>query len=77
LLTNVIESVWHGSELMSRVTINNIPFEVTEDENKIFYRDVSESKNKAHFSFSKNEEENKEAELGLKIFFSELFRDNI
>ncbi|ESU33279.1 hypothetical protein G3A_07100 [Bacillus sp. 17376] len=60
---------------MRIVTINNTPFEVTEDENKIFYKDVSESKNKSHFSFIKNEEDNKEAGLGLKIFFSELFRD--
>jgi hypothetical protein len=75
LLTSVIEKEWNGREPMRIVTINNKPFEVIEDENKIFYKDISEAKNRAHFSFSKNEEDNKEAELGLKIFFSELFRD--
>jgi hypothetical protein len=55
------------------VSINKIQFEVTEDEERIYFKEISDRKNKAHFSFTKNDDKNKTAEDGLRIFFTELF----
>jgi hypothetical protein len=55
------------------VSINNTQFEVTEDESRIYFKEISNSKNKANFSFAKSEDKNKTAEDGLRIFFTELF----
>lgn len=60
-------------EAVRVVTINGCNFEVTEDTEKIYYEEISNRANKAHFSFSKKKEENVEAEYGLKTFWTEVF----
>lgn len=55
------------------VNLNNCEFEVTEDNDRIYFKEISNRKNKAHFSFSKNSEDNAEAKFGLRTFFTEVF----
>lgn len=55
------------------VTLNNIIYKVTEDDDRIYYTEVSDRKNKAHFTLSKNKQDNEKAEYGLRVFWTEVF----
>lgn len=55
------------------LTIKGFQFKVKEDEDKIYFTEVSNRKNKAHFTFSKNKEDNQLAEYGLKTFWTEVY----
>ena len=48
-------------------------YHVTENEEKVIFRDQSKEKIKIHFSFSKDPSDNKKAKDGLTIFFTEVF----
>jgi hypothetical protein len=55
------------------VKLKGETFEVNEDENKIYFKEISDRKIKAHFAINKDKEKNKLAEYGLRVFFTELF----
>ncbi len=55
------------------VKIDNCEFEVTEDEDRVYFTEISDRIGKVHFTFSKNKKDNEEAEYGLRVFFTELF----
>lgn len=60
-------------ETIREVIIGECKFRITEDENEIFFEEISDRKNKVHFSMSKNKRDNEEAEYGLKVFWTEVF----
>jgi hypothetical protein len=58
---------------MKEIIFNNRQYNVIENESNIIFKDKSNQPFKINFSFSKDKEKNKEAEEGLRIFFTELF----
>ncbi|MBT2682630.1 hypothetical protein [Bacillus sp. ISL-37] len=55
------------------VIFNNERFEMTEDDKRVYFKELSDRKNKAHFSLSKVKGDGDKAKEGLKIFWSEVF----
>lgn len=55
------------------VFLKGIKYKLTEDENEYYFTEVSDRKFKVDFTFSKNKEDNKEAEYGLKVFWTEVY----
>ncbi|TWE06372.1 hypothetical protein FB550_102394 [Neobacillus bataviensis] len=58
---------------MKKLLFDNREYQVTEDIDKVMFKDLSERKIKINFSFSKDPNKNKIAKDGLTIFFTELF----
>jgi hypothetical protein len=58
---------------MKQLVFDNRLYQVTENTDKIIFRDQSNEKIKINFSFSKDPEKNKKAKEGLTIFFTEVF----
>jgi hypothetical protein len=59
---------------MGKYILNEKEYEVTQDKERIYFKEISERKNKVHFSFSKDPEKNKEARTGMEIFWSEVYK---
>jgi hypothetical protein len=53
--------------------LNNRKYKVTQDDDKIYFHEVSERKNKVHFSFSKDPKKHETAKEGMEIFWTELY----
>jgi hypothetical protein len=58
---------------MKQLLFNNKQYQVTEDIDKVTFKDQSKQQIKVNFSFSKNPDKNKIAKDGLTIFFTEVF----
>jgi hypothetical protein len=58
---------------MKQLLFNNRKYQVTEDTDKVTFKDKSNQQIKVNFSFSKNPDKNKIAKDGLTIFFTEVF----
>jgi hypothetical protein len=58
---------------MKQLLFNNKQYQVTEDIDKVTFKDQSKQQIKINFSFSKNPDKNKIAKDGLTIFFTEVF----
>jgi hypothetical protein len=58
---------------MGEITFNNRKYKVTEQPDKIIFKDKSNHEIKVNFSFSKDKTKNKIAKDGLTIFFTEVF----
>lgn len=59
---------------MGKYFLNDKEYDVTQDSGKIYFTEVSDRKNKVHFSFSKDPEKNRIAKEGLEIFWTELYK---
>jgi hypothetical protein len=59
--------------MSKQLMFNNRPYQVTEDTEKVTFKDQSNQGIKVNFSFSKNPIKNKIAKDGLTIFFTEVF----
>jgi hypothetical protein len=55
------------------VKLKGETFEVREDEERFYFTEISDRKIKAHFTISKDKEDNKIAEYGLKVFWTEVY----
>jgi hypothetical protein len=55
--------------------IEGIEYERTEDDEKFYFKEISDRKNKVHFTMTKDKEKIKEPEYGLKVFWTEVFGD--
>jgi hypothetical protein len=55
------------------IYIKGIAYERTEDDQKYWFQDVSDRKNKVHFTITKDKERAKKAEEGLRMFWTEVF----
>jgi hypothetical protein len=61
---------------MNRVVyLKGIKYKLTEDDEKYIFTEVSDRKLKVNFSFSKKKEDNELAEYGLKVFWTEVYKD--
>ena len=58
---------------MKIVAIKNVKYERTEDGDKYYFKEISNRKNKTHFTLTKDKAKIKEAEFGLKVFWTEVF----
>jgi hypothetical protein len=58
---------------LKQLLFNNKQYQVTEDTEKVTFKDQSKQQIKVNFSFSKNPDKNKIAKDGLTIFFTEVF----
>jgi len=54
-------------------TLRGINYERTEDEDNFHFKEVSDRKNKVHFAMTKDKEKAKEAEYGLKVFWTAIY----
>ena len=54
------------------VNLNNCEFEVTEDNDRIYFKEISNRKIKRTFLLV-DSEDNAEAKFGLRTFFTEVF----
>ncbi|MBT2736188.1 hypothetical protein [Bacillus sp. ISL-7] len=59
---------------MKQLVFNNREYHVTEQIDKVIFKDKSNQPFKVNFSFSKDPIKNKIAKDGLTIFFTEIFR---
>lgn len=56
------------------IRLNHYQFEVTEDDNNLYFKELSSKQNKAAFSVSKTcRENNIKDKYGLKIYITKLF----
>ncbi|MEY2196879.1 hypothetical protein AB7942_29840 [Neobacillus sp. BF23-41] len=60
--------------MTKQLVFNNREYHVTEDTEKVIFKDNSNRPVKVNFSFSKDTNKNKIAKDGLTIFFTEVFR---
>lgn len=60
--------------MTKHLVFNNREYQVTEDTEKVIFKDKSNEPFKVNFSFSKDPIKNKIARDGLTIFFTEVFR---
>jgi hypothetical protein len=58
---------------MGEITFNDRKYKVTEQSDKVIFKDTSNQGIKVNFSFSKDKNKNKIAKDGLTIFFTEVF----
>jgi hypothetical protein len=58
---------------MAKYFLNGKEYHVTQDTERIYFTEMSDRKNKVHFSFSKDPEKNKIAKEGMEIFWTELY----
>ena len=59
---------------MGNIVLGEREYSVTDQEDKIVFKDLSNRKIKINFSFSKDKEANRKAEEGLRIFWTEVYR---
>jgi benzoyl-CoA reductase/2-hydroxyglutaryl-CoA dehydratase subunit BcrC/BadD/HgdB len=55
------------------IYLKDIPYERTEDDEKYWFQEISDRKNKVHFTITKDPEKHKIAEEGLRIFWNAVF----
>lgn len=58
---------------MGRYILNDNEYSVTQDDERIYFTNISKKLNKVHFSFSKDPEKNKKAKEGMEIFWTEVY----
>jgi hypothetical protein len=58
---------------MGKYFLNSKEYKVTQDTERIYFTEMSDRKNKVHFSFSKDTLKHNEAMESLRTFFTELY----
>lgn len=60
-------------DTLQTIEIKGRLYERTEDDKRIYFKEISDRKVKANFSFSKDAEKNKRANDGLKMFWTSIY----
>ncbi|GIN87118.1 hypothetical protein J6TS2_35040 [Heyndrickxia sporothermodurans] len=70
----LIKGMVNIKKVIKIIHLNNYQFEITEDDNNLYFKELSSKQNKATFSVSKTCRENNNDKYGLKIYFTKLFK---